>query len=502
MAEPPKVFISYSHDSRDHRIWVLELSTKLVANGIDVTLDQWDLRLGGDVAKFMEAGVRESDRVLVICTPQYVKKANEGTGGVGYERLIVTAHLVRDLGTTKFIPIVRDPTGDAGVPDFLGNRYYVDFSGDDKFSAKLDELLHELHQVPVVQKPPLGRNPFSRLPSGQEAPPSTHSVVSLPEVVDNAHSAASSYRSAIEIVRASDGVGWRQLIKLVQPDVINKLVQWRKDTVDGRAPTDVDDLLAAVDTAMSMVAPLVCVAMAGIESGRQGFREQTSLLDDLLYIPGWDRSGYTAWVEMPHALGFIYHSLHGALAVCTRQINTALTLARHKVAPRSDLVYKELWQTSRLMGWTPSLGQDCKIAWRYLVSAYERWDWLSDIFADELEYRVSLSAYYVSLSIHNLASLIASGKPVDLFSIHDIRVPLVFLGESEEINRRAISFLARSTEESEAIWASVGVSREQVGACWEGWIGLCVNWAQSVFRRPIYRDELVYERFLDAFPSG
>ena len=43
----PKVFVSYSHDSQDHKDWVLKLATRLVANGVDVILDQWDLSLGG-----------------------------------------------------------------------------------------------------------------------------------------------------------------------------------------------------------------------------------------------------------------------------------------------------------------------------------------------------------------------------------------------------------------------------------------------------------------------
>ena len=93
MAEHPKVFISYSHDSAAHKRWVLDLGTKLRHNGVDAILDQWDLGLGGDLALFIEHGIRDSDRVLVICTDQYIRKANAGEGGVGYERLIVTAQL-------------------------------------------------------------------------------------------------------------------------------------------------------------------------------------------------------------------------------------------------------------------------------------------------------------------------------------------------------------------------------------------------------------------------
>jgi len=40
-----------------------------------------------------------ADRVLMICTEAYVRKADEGKGGVGYEAMIVTGELVKDLGT-------------------------------------------------------------------------------------------------------------------------------------------------------------------------------------------------------------------------------------------------------------------------------------------------------------------------------------------------------------------------------------------------------------------
>ena len=119
--QSPKVFASYSHDSDEHKEWVLKLSCKLRESEVDVILDQWDLGPGDDITLFMENGVRDSDRVLVICTDTYVRKANAGEGGVGYERLIVTAQLAQDLGTKKFIPIIRQSSGDEKTPTFLGN---------------------------------------------------------------------------------------------------------------------------------------------------------------------------------------------------------------------------------------------------------------------------------------------------------------------------------------------------------------------------------------------
>ncbi len=46
--EHPKVFISYSWDTEngddEHKKWVRDLATKLRSHGVDVILDQFDLR--------------------------------------------------------------------------------------------------------------------------------------------------------------------------------------------------------------------------------------------------------------------------------------------------------------------------------------------------------------------------------------------------------------------------------------------------------------------------
>jgi hypothetical protein len=155
-----RVFISYSHDSEAHKAWVLKLASDLRAGSVDASLDRWDLALGQDTAAFMQRGITESDRVVLVCTENYVTKAEAGSGGVGYERLIVTAELVQNIDTKKFIPVIRD-NGQKKTPKFLGPRLHVDFSDDAQYPAKLEELLREILGAPSAVKPPLGPHPFS-----------------------------------------------------------------------------------------------------------------------------------------------------------------------------------------------------------------------------------------------------------------------------------------------------------------------------------------------------
>lgn len=137
-----------------------DLASALRNNGIDAVLDQWDLSPGQDMATFMAGGKQTADRVLLICTSEYVSKADGGTGGVGYERLVVTAEVVGSINTIKFIPIVRNNAGARKVPNFLEPRMHIDFSNDAEYPIKLEELMRELHQAPAVVGPPLGDNPF------------------------------------------------------------------------------------------------------------------------------------------------------------------------------------------------------------------------------------------------------------------------------------------------------------------------------------------------------
>lgn len=151
----PRVFLSYSHDSEEHKAWVSKLANRLNSLRVWVIFDQWDLLLGGDLARFMEQGISSSDRVLVICTEEYNRKANSGKGGTGYEKMIMTADLLTDQGSSLIVPLVRGRQSPE-TPIFLRTRLYIDFRVDADFDAQIDRLAQRILE-PYSQRPPLGQ---------------------------------------------------------------------------------------------------------------------------------------------------------------------------------------------------------------------------------------------------------------------------------------------------------------------------------------------------------
>ena len=156
----PKVFISYSHDSQEHKKWVLDFATRLRNTGIDAILDQWELKPGDDLPHFMETHLAKSDYILMICSDTYVNKANLGKGGVGYEKMIITSELLSGIESNKIIPIIKQ-NGTHNVPTFLKSKFFINFSRTDEFELSYDDLIRAIHNSPLYKKPEIGNNPFT-----------------------------------------------------------------------------------------------------------------------------------------------------------------------------------------------------------------------------------------------------------------------------------------------------------------------------------------------------
>src|SRR5687767_14699423 len=152
----PTVFISYSHDSPEHADRVLELSNRLRADGVDCTIDQYEVSPAEGWPKWMDRQIANSNFVLVVCTEMYYRrvmgKEEKGKGlGIKWESTI-TYQDVYDTDSTnsKFIPILFGDGKTEFIPKPLkGASYYF-------LLDQYDELYRRLTDQPKVKKPELG----------------------------------------------------------------------------------------------------------------------------------------------------------------------------------------------------------------------------------------------------------------------------------------------------------------------------------------------------------
>jgi len=156
----PKIFISYSWVMQE---WVIKLAQRLVADGIDAITDFWNLKPGNDKYQFMESMVTDKtiDFVLIICNKTYAEKANDRTGGVGDETVIISSELYGKFKQEKFLPLILEKNEDASptVPVYIKSRIYFDFSDENSYESEYEKLIRHIYNEPLISKPKLGSKP-------------------------------------------------------------------------------------------------------------------------------------------------------------------------------------------------------------------------------------------------------------------------------------------------------------------------------------------------------
>jgi hypothetical protein len=467
---PPRVFISYTHESPSHKAWVSSLATSLRKGGIDAVLDQWDLPLGGDVTLFMEQGIRSATRVLLICTPTYKRKADEGAGGVGYERLVVTGELAKQIQTTKFICVLRDGDDQASIPGFAATRRYIDFRDDSTFENSVEDLLRDLHDAPANPKPQLGRNPF--------VVNSEITDVAVP-VPATGLSAENVFARAEALLSKPDFVGWKRLIRTLRAQIGPDLVQWRQKAE--REKWDGDSTNRMINDAVDISAPLMVCAFVAIESEIPQVQDQRGLLDDLMTIPTWNRSGLTVVVEVPATLAYVYHHLVGAFYVASRRHDDAVRLLTTEIINPESRKSSPLWQSHRVMGWPRSLGGNCSLSWKYLVSLYDSQPWLKHFFISNAEYLDGLRAYATLASFVELAEWASRNRDEPMVPEElTLDVPPVFALRSDTGSEMA-SIVKKAIPEGKVVTAVAklyGIDATILHRLWPSWAAAWERWQQ------------------------
>ena len=155
---PPRVFISYSHDSREHQDRVLALADRLRADGIDASLDQYEQSPPQGWPDWCEAEINKADFVLVICTPTYCERMQRrqapGAGrGVLWEARLIKQELYdADLGNKKFVPVLFSDGRPEDIPRAIKGASFFWIETEDGYEA----LYRLLTRQPAVRKPELG----------------------------------------------------------------------------------------------------------------------------------------------------------------------------------------------------------------------------------------------------------------------------------------------------------------------------------------------------------
>ncbi|MDF7819855.1 toll/interleukin-1 receptor domain-containing protein [Runella sp. MFBS21] len=152
----PTLFISYSHDSKEHQDRVLNLSNKLRGEGIDCILDQYEDSPPEGWPKWMDKNIKKSDFVLVVCTEVYYNRVmgdDEKGLGIKWESTLIYQQLYNaGANNTKLIPVIFNDGKFEYIPEPLqGSTFY---NVDD--SESYDKLYWRLRGV-KREKPKLGK---------------------------------------------------------------------------------------------------------------------------------------------------------------------------------------------------------------------------------------------------------------------------------------------------------------------------------------------------------
>ncbi len=187
------VFISYSHEGEEHAARVLALSNRLIKDGIDCIIDQYDPHPAEDWPQWMSRQLREAEFVLIIFTETYLNRwdgtETPGIGkGVKWEVQEVRNYIYDDDSLIKrFIPVVFRAEDTAYIPvRFKGHTHYC-FDSEENYETLYRRLTgqEKITKPPVGKKKKLSSEPASVLQFNEgvkESEPVTQPVPVKPDV--------------------------------------------------------------------------------------------------------------------------------------------------------------------------------------------------------------------------------------------------------------------------------------------------------------------------------
>ncbi|WP_013320648.1 SEFIR domain-containing protein [Gloeothece verrucosa] len=155
----PQVFISYTHDSEEHKDRVLSLANRLRSEGIDCNIDQYEQSPSEGWLRWMLNQLELADFVLVVCTEIYnrrfrgLEEAQKGQS-VTWQGAVISQEMYDDFGeNTKFIPVVFATEYEEYIPFVIKGFTCYKLDSEKGYES----LYRHLTKQPEIIKPDLGK---------------------------------------------------------------------------------------------------------------------------------------------------------------------------------------------------------------------------------------------------------------------------------------------------------------------------------------------------------
>lgn len=121
-----RVYISYTHDSPEHKGWVAELCRRLVLDGKNATFDYSFMQPGRDFWESIFFELARTNCVLLVVTPRYKVSALGVGGGALKREYDEILRLAASRSDIKVIPVMRDGDLPGTIPDEFSTRFAID----------------------------------------------------------------------------------------------------------------------------------------------------------------------------------------------------------------------------------------------------------------------------------------------------------------------------------------------------------------------------------------
>ncbi len=170
MAKKIKVFVTYSWDDENHKTKVISFTNFLRQNGFDADLDRGITQneSAADFGKMMHSHITDSDKVIVVLSKNYKKKAEAFKGGVGKEYRYIISDI--DKNPDKYVLVSFEKNSSrirrSIAPMEFSSREIVNLYNDESKNfnklfgklmsekeVELDEVTNQLPNIEIEKIP-------------------------------------------------------------------------------------------------------------------------------------------------------------------------------------------------------------------------------------------------------------------------------------------------------------------------------------------------------------